>query len=63
MKLKSLEATYLRWASQGRSVNDIARIKQQSVEEIQQKLNAVCRRLGVTFVVEAVEKAKSSNII
>ncbi|MBX5101314.1 hypothetical protein HJB52_05375 [Rhizobium lentis] len=63
MKLKPVEAIYLRWISQRRSITDIAKIEQQSAEEIQQKLDALCRRLGVTSVVEAIEKAQSSNIV
>ncbi|MBB4571042.1 helix-turn-helix transcriptional regulator [Rhizobium leucaenae] len=63
MKLTSVEAIYLRWISQGRSLAEIASIEQQPAEEIRQKLDAVCRRLGVTSIIEAVEKAKSTNII
>ncbi|TCM76639.1 DNA-binding CsgD family transcriptional regulator [Rhizobium sp. BK068] len=63
MKLTSVEAIYLRWISQGRSLAEIARIEQQPAEEIRQKLDAVCQRLGVTSIIEAVEKAKSSSII
>jgi len=63
MRLKPVEAIYLRWISEDRSMTDIARIEQQSREEIRQRLDAVCRRLGATTIVEAVEKAKALNII
>ena len=63
MKLKSVEAIHLRWISDGKTIADIARIEQQTVEEVQQKLAVICRRLGAGSIVEAVEKAKSSNMI
>lgn len=44
-------------------MTDIAAIEQQTVEEIQQRLDAICRRLGTVSIIAAVEAAKSSNII
>ena len=63
MHLKPIEAIYLRWISEDRSVADIAKIEQQPVHEIQQKLDAISRRLGVASIHEAAGKAKSSNLI
>jgi DNA-binding CsgD family transcriptional regulator len=63
MQLKSVEAIYVRWIFQGRSITDIARIEQHSIDEIQQRLDAICRRLGAASIGEAVERAKSSDII
>jgi DNA-binding CsgD family transcriptional regulator len=63
MMLKSDEAVYLRWISQGRSMTDIATIEQKKPEEIKQALDTVSRRLGATSIVEVLETARSSNFI
>ncbi|MBB2687794.1 UNVERIFIED_ORG: DNA-binding CsgD family transcriptional regulator [Rhizobium etli] len=63
MDLKPIDAIYLRWISDGRSVADIAKIERQSIEGIQRQLDVIVRRLGVGSIADAVEKAKSLNII
>lgn len=44
-------------------MTDIATIEQKPVEEIQQRLDAICRRLGAVSIIDAVETAKFSNMI
>jgi DNA-binding CsgD family transcriptional regulator len=63
MMLKSDEAVYLRWISQGRSMTDIATIEQKTPEEIKQALDCIRRRLGAVSIVEVLESARSSNFI
>lgn len=63
MMLKSDEAVYLRWLSQGRSMTDIGIIEQRTPEEIKQALDSIRRRLGAVSIVEVLETARSSNLI
>jgi DNA-binding CsgD family transcriptional regulator len=63
MMLKSDEAVYLRWISQGRSITDIATIEQKTPEEIQQALDSIRRRLRAVSIVEVLETARSSNFV
>lgn len=63
MMLKSDEAVYLRWISQGRSMTDIATIEQKTPEEIQQALDSIRRRFGAVSIVEVLETARSSNFV
>lgn len=63
MMLRSDEAVYLRWISQGRSLTDIASIEQKTVKEIKQALDATTQRLGGVSIVDVVKAARASNFI
>jgi len=63
MMLKSDEAVYLRWISQGRGLTDISSIEQKTIKEIKQALDAICGRLGGASIVEVVEAARASYFI
>lgn len=55
--LSPLERTCLRWASQGRSVAEIARLEAKSDAEIEGCLEQALVSLGAKSIDEALEKA------
>lgn len=55
--LSPLERTCLRWVSQGRSVDEIARLEAKNIAEIEECLGQALVSLGAKSIEEALEKA------